>query len=256
LDSPTMTQTHLPLPVYPSAAHKLILSIDILEEIIFLACLNPQSLGPPDSIYPLSLTCKQFAAVLSTSANPAFFNRLFQTSFGMSPQSYLTPGRDVKEAVQNFWTFLKKFRNVYQGNLSLKCLGVEDWNFVASFISVAGSQEHQAFRQLTLYAHVDKVSRDLLLGALPRPSGRKEPVTWLAMGIWWATHLQGSFKLCKSNRAADLKFLLHSRIVSRTNGRPAPDESFRRPCILHRRHRASYITASPTHPIKNHASSN
>jgi hypothetical protein len=174
----------------PTPAQKLLASIDVLEEILFLACLNSDALGPPAAIYPLSLTCKHFASVFSTSRNPTLFERLFISSFGISPQRFVTRDGEVIVFIRSIWTVLKKFRALSQERHQLPItIGTDDWTLISRFISLVALEDQQAFRQLILYAHVDDTSRNLLLDALYRTSGRSNPTTWRALGIWWATHL-------------------------------------------------------------------
>jgi hypothetical protein len=184
------------LPFSQTPAQKLLASLDVIEEIVFFACINKDDLGPPVIIHSLSLTCKHLASVCSISTNPALFNRLFTSSFRISPQRFVTHGCNTINFIRLFWTVLKKFRLLIQEDQdhhhpSSTDLQVsnDDWTFVSNFISRISLQDDRAFRQLILYAHIDKSSRNLLLNALHRPCGRTDKTTWLVLGIWWATHL-------------------------------------------------------------------
>lgn len=173
-----------------TAAFKLIASFDVLEEILLLTCLNKDALGYPTAISYLGLTCKKFASLLSHSVNPAFIHRLFVLSFGLNPQPFLHNNFTVFFVFQTFWTFLKKFHDVNHGRLGLNDLSFEDWNFASSLLFLLDVKARQAYRQLTLYAYVDQVSKAYLMKALQQSSGREDPKTWLAMEVWWATHIR------------------------------------------------------------------
>ena len=179
-----------PLPL--SSTQKFLSSVDVLEQILFLSCLSDDALGPPLALLPLSLTCKYFAATLSTSNNPTFFDRLFLYSFGISAQRFVAPGNNVQCFVQLFWTALKKFRNVHCKGCSLSDIGANDWNLVSTFISLLTLRDRQAFRQLNCFAHIETASRVFLLDALHRPSGRSCSATWQALGIWWVIRMHGA----------------------------------------------------------------
>lgn len=178
--------TCLPSPA-PNAAAKLVASLDVLEEILLLACLNNHSLGLPTALGPLSLACRYFHGLLSTRSSPSFFSRLFFSSFGIQcPARFMhDTGSHTKEVLQVFWEHLKKFRGVSQGHQICSSLNAADWNFVSSFLSLLESPECQAHRQLIIYAQIDKVAATHLIENVSG-EGMNCQITWLAMDVWLA----------------------------------------------------------------------
>jgi hypothetical protein len=174
---------HLPLP--PTSTQKLLSSLDVLEEIFLLACLNEQVLGLPVALHALSLSCKYFADILSRSENAAFFNRLFVLAVGFSPNRH-TILNDLSEyPFRTFWVFLKTFRDAHLGRSRVSDISVNVWTFISTFMGQLNCTDVQTYRQLLSYAHIDQVARSLLLEVLPKAAQRKNPKAWLATGVWW-----------------------------------------------------------------------